>query len=198
MYKLLLLFLILFSFTAHAIEIPGPEGVTIELSDDAPHKLIRLRAVGESDIPVGDRKDVQRATKVATLKAKAAIAKYVGEDISTEEVVQQISESMQETNGQTSTVTRNDVERLVETIRDSSSAFMKGVIVLEQAVDSANKRVLVTVGTNDKTQKAADQVRQGLNTNPYYRSLHTKSKPEETEIQAAEQEIRVNENYDNF
>jgi hypothetical protein len=68
MKKLILLFPLLFSCTAHAIEIPGPEGVTIELSDDAPYKLIRLRAVGESDIPIGDRKDVQRATKVATLK----------------------------------------------------------------------------------------------------------------------------------
>ena len=125
MNKLILLFPLLFPFSAHAIEIPGPESVTIELSDDAPYKLLRLRAVGESDIPIGDRKDVLRATKVATLKAKAAIAKYVGEDINTEEVAQQISESVQETNGQTATVTRNDVERLVETIRDSSSAFMK-------------------------------------------------------------------------
>jgi|CXWL01.1.fsa_nt_gi hypothetical protein len=198
MNKFMLVITLLFSLSAYAMEIPGPEGVTIELNDDPPHKLIRLRAIGESDIPIGDRKDVQRATKVATLKAKAAIAKYLGEDIKTEEAVQQISESIQQSNGQVSTVSRQDVERLIETICDSSSAFMKGVIILEQQVDPANKRVIVTVGTSEKTQKAADQVRQSLNTNSIYRSMNSKIQPAEVEFGAAGQEIRRNDNYDDF
>ena len=198
MNKFMLVILLLFPFSIHALEVPGPEGVTIELNDDLPHKLIRLRAIGESDIPIGDRKDVQRATKVATLKAKAAISKYLGEDIKTEETVEQISESIQQTNGQVSMVSRQDVERLVETIRDSSSAFMKGIIVLEQNVDQANKRVIVTVGTSEKTQKAADQIRQSLNTDSSYRSLNPKIQSTEVESGTAEQEIRRNGNYDDF
>ena len=94
-----LLLLLLIPFPVSALDIPGPEGVTIELDDEAPYKFIRLRSIGESDLLLGDRKDVQRATKVATLKAKAAIARYIGEDVNTEEVVEQISESAQQSNG---------------------------------------------------------------------------------------------------
>lgn len=157
-----LLLLLLIPFPVSALDIPWPEGVTIELDDEAPYKFIRLRSIGESDLLIGDRKDVQRATKVATLKAKAAIARYIGEDVNTEEVVEQISESAQQSNGKVTTVSRQDVEKLIETIHNSSSEFMKGVIVLEQNVDQVSNRVIVTVGTSEKTQRAADQVRQSL------------------------------------
>lgn len=107
MNKLILFIALLFSGFSYAMDVPGPEGVTLELNDEAPHKLIRLRAIGESAIPLGDRKDVQRATKIATLKAKAAISKYLNEDIKTEEFVEQISESIQQSDGQVSTASRH-------------------------------------------------------------------------------------------
>jgi hypothetical protein len=198
MYTFILILSLLFSGLTYAMDVPGPEGVTLELDDEAPHKLIRLRAIGESAIPLGDRKDVQRATKIATLKAKAAISKYLNEDIKTEEVVEQISESIQQSDGQVSTASRHDVERLVETIRDSSSAFMKGVIVLEQNVDQTNKRVIVTIGTSEKSQQAADQARRSLNTDSSYHSFNSKRQTAEIEPDAAGNEIRQNSNRDDF
>jgi hypothetical protein len=197
MFKYLLILLFI-PFQVQALEIPGPEGVTIELSDDGSHQFVRLRAIGESDLLIGDRKDVQRATKVATLKAKAAIARYLGEDVKTEEVVEQISESAQQSNGKTTTVSRKDAEKLVETIRNLSSEFMKGVIVLEQNVDQSGKRVIVTVGTSDKSQRTADLVKKAFNQDSAYRSLLSAADGDEVPYEPAVQEIRRSKHYEEF
>jgi hypothetical protein len=197
MFKILL-FLLIFPFEIHALEIPGPEGVTVEMEDEAPYRFVRLRAVGESDLLIGDRRDVQRATKVATLKAKAAIARYLGEDVKTEEFVEQISESAQQSNGKTTTVSRNDVEKLVETIRNSSSEYMKGILVLEQNVDQRNKRVIVTVGTSDKSQRTADLMKKAFNRDSTYRSLLPGIATDEIQSEVADQEVRRSEQYDEF
>lgn len=194
-YLLLLMFIPL---QLQAMEIPGPEGVTIELSDEEPHHFIRLLAIGESDLLIGDRKDVQRATKVATLKAKAAIARYLGEEVKAEEVVEQISESARQSLGNTTMVSRNDAEKLVETIRNTSAEFMKGIIVLEQNVDQAGKRVIVTVGTNRKAQRAANLVKKAFNQNIGYRSLLSTLDDKEIDYEPAAQEIRRSKHYGEF
>ena len=193
-----LLILMLLSFRLSAMEIPGPEGVSIEVTDDPPHFFVRLRAVGESDLLIGDRKDVQRATKVATLKAKAAIARFLGENVKTEEVVEQISESAQQSHGNSAVITRTDSEKLVETIRNSAAEFMKGVIVLEQNVDQANKRVIVTVGTSEKSQHTADLVKQAFNRDSAYRSLFSAMDGEEVPYETSTPEIRRSQHYDEF
>lgn len=193
--------LLVYMSPSYALDVPGPEGVSIELNDRPPHNLLRLRAIGEADIPIGDRKDIQRATKVATLKAKAAIAKYLGEDVKTDEFVEQVSESVQKTNGQVASVSRNDVERLVETIRNSSAAFMKGVVVLEQNVDQANKRVVVTVGASEKTRRAADQARHSFSDNHDAASVPHSVPVEQNgdaSVPSLQQEIRRSGNYDAF
>jgi hypothetical protein len=191
-----LLWLWLMPLPLYAMEIPGPEGVTIELSDDKPHHFIRLLAIGESNLLIGDRKDVQRATKVATLKAKASIARYLGEEVKTEEVVEQISESAQQSYGKTAIVSRSDAEKLVETIRNSSAEFLKGIIVLEQQVDPAAKRVTVTVGTNPTAQHAADLVRKAFNRNAGDRALSLEG--EEIPSEPVEREVRRSKQYDEF
>ncbi|MEC4747525.1 hypothetical protein [Methylomicrobium sp. Wu6] len=193
-----LLLLWLMPLPLYAMEIPGPEGVSIEVSDDAPHHFIRLLAIGESDLLIGDRKDVQRATKIATLKAKAAIARYLGEAVKTEEVVEQISESAQQSYGKTAIVSRHDAEKLVETIRNSSAEFMKGIIVLEQNVDQAAKRVIVTVGTDHKTQRTADLVKEAFTRNSGYRPLLSTLDGEEIQSEPVAQEIRRSKHYDEF
>jgi hypothetical protein len=191
-----LLWLWLMPLPLYAMEIPGPEGVTIELSDDEPHHFIRLLAIGESDLLIGDRKDVQRATKVATLKAKAAIARYLGEEVKTEEVVEQISESAQQSYGKNTIVSRSDAEKLVETIRNSSAEFLKGIIVLEQLVDPAAKRVTVIVGTNTTAQHAADLVKKAFIQNAGDRALSLEG--EEIPSEPVAQEVRRSKQYDEF
>jgi hypothetical protein len=193
-----LLMLLLIPLPLHAADVPGPEGVTIELTDESSPQFIRIRAVGESDLLIGNRKDIQRATKVATLKAKAAIARYLGEDVKTEEVVEQISESAQQSNGKTTLVSRKDAEKLIETIRNLSSEFMKGIIVLEQNVDQAGKRVIVTVGTSEKSRRTADWVKKAFSQDSTYRPFLSTPDAEEVQSETASQEIRRSQNYDEF
>lgn len=194
----LLLLLWLMPLPLSAMEIPGPEGVSIEVSDDAPHHFIRLLAIGESDLLIGDRKDVQRATKIATMKAKAAIARYLDEEIKTEEVVEQISETARQSYGKTAIVSRHDTEKLLETIRNSSAEFLNGIIVLEQNVDQAAKRVIVTVGTDHNAQRTAYLVKEAFNRNSGYRSLLSPLDDEEIQSAPMTQEIRRSKHYDEF
>lgn len=181
--------------TTHAA--PDPEGVSIELDGD--NRFVRLKAVGESRLLIGDRADVQRGVKVATLKAKAAIARYLAEDVSSEEVLTQTAESTQTSNGQVSGITRSDAEKLTETIRNSSGALLKGIVVLEQLVEQDNHRVVVTVGTSETTQKTADILKKAFEHDATYRSIFPESQliPQEP-VHVIESETRRSSHYDEF
>lgn len=191
----LLLLIFLPIHTAHAT--PDPEGVSIELDGD--NRFVRLKAVGESRLLIGDRADVQRGIKVATLKAKAAIARYLAEDVSSEEVLTQTAESTQTSNGQVSGITRSDAEKLTDTIKNSSGALLKGIVVLEQVVEQDNHRVVVTVGTSETTQKTADILKKAFEHDSTYRSFFPESSvmPQEP-VHAVESETRRSSHYDEF
>lgn len=176
---------------------PDPEGVSIELDSD--NHFVRLKAVGESRLLIGDRADVQRGIKVATLKAKAAIARYVAEDVSSEEVLTQAAESTQTSNGQVSGITRSDAEKLTETIKNSSGSLLKGIVVLEQGVEQDNHRVVVTVGTSETTQKTADILKKAFERDSAYQSLFPETALTiHTPVQQVDSETRRISDYDEF
>lgn len=193
--KLSVLMLFIWSLTCSAAEIPEPEGVSIELDDN---RFVRLRAVGESKLLIGDRSDVQRGIKVATLKAKASIARYLSEDINTEEVLTQTAESTQSSNGKVTGISRSDAEKLTETIKNTSSELLKGIVVLEQIVDPENQRVLVTVGTSENTQKAAGLLKKAFNHDAIFFNGLLPSLEQSTPVHPAESETRRNAYYDEF
>lgn len=176
---------------------PDPEGVSIELDGD--NHFVRLKAVGESRLLIGDRADVQRGVKVATLKAKAAIARYLAEDVSSEEILTQTAESTQTSNGHVSGITRSDAETLTEILKNSSGALLKGIVVLEQLVDQDNHRVVVTVGTSESTQKTADILKKAFERDSAYTSLFPESAVVvQQPVHAAESETRRSSHYDEF
>lgn len=190
-----LILLIAMPMQTHASS--DPEGVSIELDDD--NVFVRLKAVGESRLLIGDRADVQRGIKVATLKAKAAIARYLAEDVSSEEILTETAESTQATNGHVTGITRNDAEKLTETLKNSSSALLKGIVVLEQLVEPDNHRVVVTVGTSETTQKTADILKKAFERDTRYKSLFPESSVQMQEsVHTVDSETRRSSHYDEF
>lgn len=195
--SILCLVAVLLIWPLQTIAAPDPEGVSIEL--DANNHFVRLKAVGESRLLIGDRSDVQRGVKVATLKAKAAIARYLSEDVTSEEVLTQTAESSQTSNGHVSGIARSDAETLTETIKNSSDALLKGIVILEQLVDRDNNRVVVTVGTSENTQKTADILKKAFGRDSAYQSLFPEPLLKAQEpVQAADSETRRSSHYDEF
>lgn len=122
----------------------------------------RLYASGEADLKFGDNTDVRIAKKTATLRAKAEIAKFLKEKISTDETLENITkECMHATakqNGVDENATRNVVSTLIEKVSSHADALLKGVIVLEERVDTNAKTVKVTVGMSKKSIGVASHV----------------------------------------
>jgi hypothetical protein len=187
----------LMAFNAFSAESPVYEdttGVSMEMNSDGSDWL-KIRSVGEATLKIGDRQDVINSTKKATLLAKAEIAKFLNEKVTTSDTVSEITKTLSENNNGIESVNRKNVETLVTEIHNSSEAILKGVLVLEQNVDAKNKVVKVTVGLSRNTMATADSLKSslkgekpGINSNP------------KTAIDAEKisDEIRRNKSYDNF
>ena len=160
----------------------------------------KIIANGESELLFGDRKDVRKATSKAILRAKANIAKFMQEKLTTTETLEEITKTIANSinsNGTVSTAAeRKTVETVIESISNSSEAILKGIIVLEQQINQEDKYVKIQVGVSRKTMKAADSLSHDMNRNM--------SQPKETKNSTVQQyndgknEIRRSKNYNNF
>jgi len=144
-----------------AVVYDDPMGVSVEFTPDG-SDWKRIYSIGEADLAFGDRKDIQNARRKAELEAKAAIAKFLKEKITSEETKEDITKTMTDSTtskaSKDTTANRKAVETLTTKMSSSAEAILKGVIVLEQKEDVPNKRVTVKVGMSRKTQATADSV----------------------------------------
>ena len=184
---------------AHIVYQEPTTGVEIEFASDGKN-WNRIRANGESELLFGDRKDIRKATSKATLRAKASIAKFLKEKITTtetlEEITKTISSSINDGGAVTIGAERKTVETVIESISNSSEAILKGILVLEQQVNQKDKYVKVQVGISRKTMKTADSLSNDMN-----RDMSQPNEAKGTTVQQynkGENEIRRSKNYNNF
>jgi hypothetical protein len=168
MKKIVLFTVIGLLFFSHAYSadinqyLDGPTGASVSFNDDGTIKSIF--STGEAELLFGDAKDVRSAKQKAKMRAKASIAKFLTERISSEEVVEEMTKTASETSsGQTSAV-RNSLTVQTETIRNSAETMLKGVVVLGEDVNHDDKVVRILVGFNNKTMRAADSAKSQLKT----------------------------------
>lgn len=132
----------------------SPDGTSIQ----------SIMSTGEAELLIGDQQDIRMATKKAELRAKAAIAKFMSETISSSESLQEMTDTMTSTTSNADkSITRDSVEKMTESISSNANELIKGVITLKQDVDRDNKMVVVTVGINENTLKAATSLKQKIN-----------------------------------
>ncbi len=148
-----------------AVVYDDPTGVSVEFApDDSDWK--RIYATGEAELMFGDRKDILNARRKAELQAKASIAKFLKERISSEEVMEDITKTMTDANasqaGNSTTANRKTVEIVTNKISSSADEILRGIIILEQKEDIPNKRVTVKLGMSRKTMATADSVKGAL------------------------------------
>ena len=145
----------------------APDGATIKLFPDGGYQVF---AVGTGVYDFNDPDDIKDARKEAEMRAKAAIAKFLKEDIATTEGMEEASRKVKSvsSDGQnTSTsVSKTSVKTAMESIRNSASALLTGVVVLQDAKiptpgkDGGTYKVMV--GVSSKTTAAANAAANGI------------------------------------
>ena len=144
----------------------APDGVTMRLTPDGGFQIF---AVGTGTYDFDDVDDVMDAQNEATLKAKANLAKFMNESLSTDEKIESMSKkvkSIASQNGETSaSVNKTSAKTALTSIRNSSSALLKGVIVLSSSKvpgkgTSGTYRVMV--GVSSKTLAAVGKLVNGI------------------------------------
>lgn len=160
--------------TASAPEIQKqfdqPDGAAIFVKPDGSFQIL---ARGSGTYDFDDVDDVNDARKEGTLKAKAALAKFMKEKLSTEEAFASASKKVKSisNDGQTQTanVTKESIKTNAQLIRNSADAILKGVITLkEQKIPrkGSSGEIQVTVGVSSKTLKAVGKLVNALDATP--------------------------------
>ena len=140
----------------------APDGVTIRVLPDGGFQIF---AVGTGTYDLDDVDDIADAQKEAVLKAKANLAKFMNESLSTDEKISSMSSKVKKVsseNGKTSvSVEKNSAKQALSSIRSSSKALLKGVIVLSSAKipgKGTSGTFRVMVGVSSKTLAVANAV----------------------------------------
>lgn len=144
----------------------SPDGVTIRL---LPNGGFQIFAVGTGTYDFDDVDDVADAQKEATLKAKANLAKFMNESLSTEEKLEEMSSKVKkissENGKQTANVEKKSAKSALTSIRNSSAALLKGVIVLASSKvpgKGTSGTFRVMVGVSSKTLIAVGKMVNGI------------------------------------
>lgn len=147
-------------------ELGEPDGASIDLSNPNNWKIF---SVGTGTFDFNDSDDIRDATQEAILNAKAAMAKYAKERISTDEQMDRMVEkkkAQSKKNGQeSSSVSKESMKTTLTSIRNSASAILTGVITLEVKSKwyGDNGEVKVKLGQSQKTVDAAKNFRNRTN-----------------------------------
>jgi len=181
-----------------------PTGIQVRFNDDGTMKSIV--SSGESELRFGDRKDIRQALKKATMRAKSHIAKFMNESLSSDDVMNEITNiaSKDNTSG-SSEATREVIESQVENIKNSANAILSGIVTLSQDINREEKYVTVTVGVKDKTINAASSISNKIGTGiqkgqEYKNNPKSNSRPNQnnSSSNSGGREIRRSKMYDDF
>jgi hypothetical protein len=154
------------SNTAVQAELDQPDGVAITLEPDGSFEIF-ARGTGTYDF--NDPDDIKDARRDGTMRAKANLAKFLKEKVSSSEGLDEVSRKskMMTTDGtvQAVAVSKESVKIATESIRNSAEAILTGVITLkDQKVPRGNGgEIQVTIGVSSKTLRCAQTLARDIN-----------------------------------
>ena len=144
----------------------APDGVAIRLLPDGGFQIF---AAGTGSYDFDDVDDVLDAQKEATLKAKANLAKFMNESLSTDEKIESASKKVKFMSSRndkaTASVNKVLVKNALSSIKNSSAALLKGVIVLSSSKipgKGTKGTYRVMVGVSSKTLDAREKMEKGI------------------------------------
>ena len=147
-------------------ELDQPDGVAITVKPDGSYQIF-ARGTGTYDF--NDPDDIKDARRDGTMRAKANLAKFLKEKVSSKEGLDEISKKSKSMTSdgevQKVSVSKESIKVATESIRNEAEAILTGVITLkDQKVPRGNGgEIQVTVGISSKTLAAAKMAAQGIN-----------------------------------
>jgi hypothetical protein len=146
-------------------ELESPDGVAMQLLPDGGFRIYG-RGSGTYDFNEAD--EVRGATQDATLRAKAAIAKFLNERIQSTEVINNTSTKMKKliaSSGEApkAEITKNDVQTRIEQISSHADEVMSGLVMISSTKKPIGNggEIQVTMGWSSKTRGTAEAIRAG-------------------------------------
>lgn len=137
-----------------------PDGPAIKIGDDGSYQIT---CVATATYDFNDPEDILDARKLAELRAKSGIAKFLKEDISSQDAMDKVSVKAKENVDGQKSVSKTSVTETFESIRSSASALLTGVVVLqdEKIPEGDGGYYKVMVGVSSKTQSARNALAAG-------------------------------------
>ena len=146
-------------------ELESPDGVAMQLLPDGGFRIYG-RGSGTYDFNEAD--EIRGATQDATLRAKAAIAKFLRERIQSTEVMNNTATKMRNlttSSGQApkAEISKNDVQTRIEQISSRADEVMSGLVIMSSAKKPIGDggEIQVTIGWSSKTRSTAEAIRAG-------------------------------------
>ncbi len=147
----------------------GIDGVEIEWAPDGSFNRIYSRYTQPVAIP--DRQGISKAQVIAEEKAKAAIVRFMSQEVASARVVAEIQNDMNQTvstkdTGKASAITKTSQRQMIESLSEVTSSAaagkLRGVIVLERGYDEKEEIAWVKVGISQKTMNASQSLEDAL------------------------------------
>lgn len=151
----------------------GVDGIEIEWNPNGSVK--RLSSKYSAPVEFTDRRGIYKAQVIAEEKAKAAVIRFIKQELASTRIVAEIQNDVntatqQRRTGGSSQLTKTDTRTVAESLTEVTSSFasgtLSGVIILEKGYNEKTEEAWVVVGISDKTIRAAQGVRTMSNPNP--------------------------------
>ena len=146
-------------------ELESPDGVALEL---LPAGGWRLFGRGSGTYDFNEADEIRGATQDATLRAKAAIAKFLKERVQSTEVMNNVSIKLKKLSaetgaGESAKISKTDVQQRVEQVVAHANEVLKGLVVIDSQKKPIGNggTITITVGVSSKTQAVSDAIRSG-------------------------------------
>ena len=157
--------------TAQSVERSGVatlvhlDGLDIEFANDGQWNKIFSTYVQPVEFP--DRRGIKTAQIIAEEKGKAAIIRFINQEVSSNRLVEEVESTVSKANmtkgagskdGTVKTNERTMIESVKEFTRSFSSGSLRGVTVLEAGYDEKKEEAWVKVGLSRATMGIAQHL----------------------------------------
>lgn len=122
----------------------------------------KILATAGVSVAMDDIDSINDAREEATIEAKALIAKFLNEDISSDSKIDKIVNESKQADGQSVKVDRKELIIRVKSLRNSAQALLRGVVTLGSCY-TKGRELRVTVGLKPETIKSAQNLAGTIN-----------------------------------
>lgn len=174
----------------------GVDGVEIEWAPSGGFK--RIYSAHYQPVNIPDRRGISKAQIIAEEKAKAAIVRFMDQQVSSSRLVTQIDSDIEaatvsrDANGES--WTKENRRKMVEDVTEVTGSYaagrLRGVITLEKGYDEAKSEAWVKVGISQKTMAAAQDLDDAISAAPMAAKAGKKSEAGGTAAMRQPSEVR--------